>query len=159
MRELCVAELATEHFGTIQYDSEKIIHFPHGLPAFDEETRFLPVEQPSKTPVIFLQSLTRPDLTFITMPVQVIDPSYRLAISEEDLEALELPPDRQPEIGADVTCLVIVTLAEGKPPTVNMMAPIVVNLRTRNAFQVIQAEAGYSHQHSLGGDPGDEECS
>ena len=159
MRELYVAELATEYFGTIQYDSEQIIHFPYGLPAFDEETRFLPVEKSSKTPVIFLQSLARPELAFITLPVQAIEPSYRLAISEEDLEALELPPDQQPEIGAEVTCLAIVTLAEGKPPTANMMAPIVVNLRTRNALQAMQVEAGYSHQHLLGGDPGEEQCS
>ena len=153
-----MAEFVTQHFGTVQYSPEQIIHFPYGLPAFDEETRFLPVEQPSKAPVIFLQSLARPELVFITLPVLTIEPAYRLMMAEEDLEALELPPDRQPEIGAEVMCLVVVTVAEGKPPTANMMAPIVVNLRTRRAVQAIQAETGYSHQHVLPAHPREREC-
>ena len=142
-------EFNTEHFGALRYDAGQIIHFPAGLPAFDEERGFLPIEDPSKAPVVFLQSLSQPGLVFITLPVLAIDPNYKLMIDEEDLAALDLPVDEQPKIGAEVLCLAIVTLIEDYPPTANLMAPIIVNLATRNALQAIQTGSGYSHQYLL----------
>jgi flagellar assembly factor FliW len=151
--------LQTIHFGTITYRESAVLEFPYGLPAFEQERRFLPIEQPSTAPVIFLQSLSHPELVFITLPVLLVDPAYRLMLSLEDLEALALAIDRQPQIGKDVLCLAIVTVTEHKTPTANLMAPVVVNLKTRCALQAIQAEAGYSHQHPLQPAPREETCS
>ena len=82
-------------------------------------------------PLIFMQSLEQPELCFLGLPIRSVDPGYRLHISEEDLLSLELSPDRQPEIGAEVLCLALVSLSENHPPTANLLAPIVVNLKTR----------------------------
>ena len=104
----------TLHFGAIQFIPDQVITFPDGLPAFEQERQFLPIEQPSSAPLIFLQSLSRPDLVFITLPAGLVDPAYRLMAAAEDLELLGLPPDRQPDIREDVLCLAILTVAEGK---------------------------------------------
>ena len=149
-------EFNTEHFGILRYDAGQIIHFPAGLPAFDNERGFLPIEDPSKAPVVFLQSLSQPGLVFITLPVLAIDPTYQLMMAEDDIEALDLPVADQPKIGAEVLCLAIVTIFEDYPPTANLMAPIVVNLATKNALQAIQTESGYSHQHLLPVQKGEE---
>ena len=147
----------TAHFGRIDYDENHVIEFLHGLPAFEEERRFLALERPENAPVVFLQSLARPDLTFITLPVSLVYPNYRLAAAGEDLETLGLSTETQPRIGAEVLCLAIVTIAEGRPPTANLMAPVLINLTNRCAVQAIQTNVEYSHQHPL--QPAEASCS
>ncbi len=152
-------EFLTAHFGTIEFQDEVVLEFPAGLPGFDEETRFVALEQPGTKPIVFLQSLSRPDLCFITLPVQVVARDYRLAVSLEDLRFLELPEDRQPQIGTEVLCLTIISVAEDRQPTANLLAPLLVNLRTRRAVQAIAPQSGYSHQHPLLGAAQEETCS
>ena len=149
----------TKHFGIVEYQPETVIEFPAGLPGFEQETRFLALEQPGTKPLAFLQSLNRPELCFITLPVNAIDPDYRLAVSADDLRLLELPEDRQPRIGTDVLCLAIISVAENQSPTANLLAPLVVNLRTRRAVQAIAPDSGYSHQHPLSGSHQEDSCS
>jgi flagellar assembly factor FliW len=60
-----------------------------------------------------------------------------------------LAGDSQPKIGSDVFCLTILSVAEDRPPTVNLLAPLVVNPATNRGVQAIQVESGYSHQHEL----------
>jgi len=139
----------TAHFGVVDYQEESVLLFPVGLPAFEEERRFLPIEQPSTAPVIFLQSLNRPQLVFVTLPVLLVDPNYTLHVSEEDLQALGLETSRQPALGAEVACLTLITLAESRPPSANLLAPILINLQTRTAVQAIFSQSGYTHQHPL----------
>jgi len=148
-------QFATKHFGAIEYQPESVFEFPVGLPGFEQETRFLPIEQPLSHPIVFLQSLNRPELCFITLPALAVDPGYRLAIAAEDLQALGVAEDRQPEIGPEVLCLAIVSVAENRAPTANLLAPMVVNLKTRRGVQAIQTDSGYSHQHPLMGAAGE----
>lgn len=139
----------TRHFGIIEFDDDAVFQFPAGLPGFEDEHEFVALEQPRIRPIVFLQSLKRPDLCFITLPVQTIEPAYRLSLSAEELRLLELPEDRQPEIGKQVLCLAIVAVAEGQTPTANLLAPLVINLANRRAVQAIMSESGYSHRHPL----------
>lgn len=142
-------ECQTKFHDRLVYQEDAVFHFPRGLPGFEEETRFLPIEQPFARPILFLQSLRQPELCFITLPVRVADPGYRLAVPSEDLEMLDLPVNRQPEIGSDVLCLTILTIRENEPTTANLLAPVVVHLGTRRAVQAIAADATYSHQYPL----------
>ena len=142
----------TRYFGTIAYADESVIRFPQGLPGFAEETRFLLIDQPINEPLLFLQSLSRPDLCFPALPVLSIRPDYRLSVAAEDLAILGLPEDRQPKIGTEVMCLAIVSLAEDRPPTVNLLAPVLIQLRDRTAVQAIQADSGYSHEQAMAGE-------
>jgi flagellar assembly factor FliW len=151
--------LSSRHFGPVEYQSDAVLEFPAGLPGFEQERSFVPIEHASSKPIVFLQSLTRPELCFITLPVRVVQPDYGLAIPAEDLRTLGLAEARQPEIGAEVLCLAIVSVAEGKLPTANLLAPIVVNLRTRRGVQAIQEDSAYSHQHPLLAMEREEACS
>lgn len=144
-----MAEFATKHFGTIQYQDQAVFEFPAGLPGFEQERRFLAVKHPASQPIVFLQSLRCPELCFITLPVLVVDAGYRLAMSPEDARLLSLAEDRQPAIGSEVLCLAVISVGEGKLPTANLLAPIVVNLQTRQAVQAILENSAYSHQHPL----------
>ena len=141
--------LSSRNFGPVEYQEESVFEFPAGLPGFEEERRFVPIEHAASKPIVFLQSLNRPSLCFITLPVLAVRGDFSLAISAEDLRTLELPEKRQPAIGAEVLCLAILSVAEGHMPTANLLAPVVVNLKTRRGLQSIQVDSSYSHQHPV----------
>ena len=147
--------IETKYFGTLSCREEAVFEFPDGLPAFEEEKRFVLIEMPENAPLVFLQSLAQPGLCFLAFPILVVDRDYRLAVSAEDLAALELEPGRPPKLGSDVLVLALISLHDGFSATANLMAPIVVNLKTRRGLQAIRQDSLYSHQHPL--EPGDPE--
>jgi flagellar assembly factor FliW len=140
--------MQTKNFGTIAYEPDSELDFPCGLPGFDSRRRFVAVRFVESDPLIYLQSLEDPSLCFVTMPILSVDPRYRLKVSSEDLGELGLPVVRQPKIGEDVLCLTVLAIRE-TGPTANLLAPIVINLKTRRAVQAIAAESDYSHQFEL----------
>jgi len=139
----------TKYFGTLPYLEESAFDFPQGLPAFEEERCFVLIEAREQAPLVFLQSMLRPNLCFVAFPILVVDKQYQLAIAPEDLEELGLDPRRQPTLGSEAMVLALVTLHDEFPATANLMAPIVVNLKTRQALQAIRQDSVYSHQHPV----------
>ena len=83
-------------FGTLEYNEEARLEFPWGIPGFEEYRWFVLVDQPANRPVVFLQSLEKSDLCFMTLPIADIAPDYRLKILAEDLERLGLDGSRDP---------------------------------------------------------------
>jgi len=141
--------LPSKYFGELEYSREAVFQFVAGIPGFEEQTAFVFLEQPKNNPLVFMQSLAQPDLCFIAVPVFVADPGYRLRLSPEDRQLLELPASLEPQIGADVMYLALVTVSEGAGPTVNLASPIVLNLKNRKGVQSIQEGSEYSMQHPL----------
>src|ERR1700677_2921755 len=139
----------TRYFGPVEYDEASVLVFPDGIPAFEQSRRFLPLRQAINEPLVFLQSLSNPELCFVTLPALAACPRYRLSIAREDLDALDLETCRQPVIGSEVLCLTILSVEKNAPPTANLLAPIVVNLHTQCARQVIQVDSAYSHREKL----------
>jgi flagellar assembly factor FliW len=136
----------TKHFGAIEYDKEAVLTFPEGLPAFELFTRFLLIDHPSATPLVFLQSMERSDLCLPALPVLAVEPDYELSLSVEDLEILEFGgPDGGAPQNA-IGCFAIVSIPESGPPTANLLAPVVVNLAARRAVQSVRSDTRYSHQ-------------
>jgi len=146
----------TKYFGTLPYTEEAVFEFPHGIPGFEEEKGFVLIEAPGReagnsAPLVFLQSMARAGLCFAAFPVLVVDRDYELAIAPEDLEQLGLDPGRRPDLGAEVTVLALVSLHDNALVTANLMAPIVLNLKTRRGLQAIRRDSRYSHQHPVRG--------
>lgn len=135
--------------GILEFEESDIVTFPAGLPAFEEQRRFLLLDREGLAPFRFLQSVDRPDLMLVTVPVAAVAPGYHLEAPPEDLERIGLAAWSQPAAGEDVECLAVVTLPEDGPATANLVAPILVNWERRLAAQVIQPEAGYSYAHPL----------
>jgi flagellar assembly factor FliW len=120
----------------------KYLHldFPHGIPAFETHKQFRLIE---REPLLFLESETAPDLSFLLLPVRVIDPEYRMAISVEDQETLVAGPESR------LLCLAVITTAEDSPPTANLLAPVVVNLDNGRAVQAVRSDSLYSHKKAI----------
>jgi flagellar assembly factor FliW len=144
---------ATGNFGVVEYDAASVIVFTRGLPGFESESLFVPLEPEISKPVRYLQSLVTPGLCFITLPVRLVDPAYELRISDEDLALIGV---ERGEIES-LECLAMVSTAEDHP-SVNLLGPLVINPGTRQAVQAVRDDTRYSVRHPLGGATGESRC-
>lgn len=146
-----VFAIETSHLGKIDWDSSSELFLPAGLPGFENERRMVPVEIPAHRPLVFLQSVERPDICFVSLPVMTICPGYELRLSEDDRGALLFDKAATPEIGADVLCLALLLPAAGTVK-VNLGAPIVINLHNSRCIQSLspEAPAGYYTLNDVG---------
>ena len=119
------------------------LEFPNGIPAFETERRFRLIE---RDPLLFLESEANPELSFLLLPMALIDPDYRLALAAEDRATLQASAESR------LLCLAVITAAEDLPPTANLLAPVVVNLDRGRAVQAVRCDSVYSHKHPLRAD-------
>jgi flagellar assembly factor FliW len=143
--------LPTKYFGTLSCEPEHCYHFPLGIPGFEDEKTFVLLNIPGKEPLVFMQSAHTQALCFLALPVLVVDPDYRLSVSYEDLQVLEMELDRQPRIGSEVLVLAFLAIEDGHAATANLLSPIVINLATQRAVQAIRCDFTYSHRQAIPG--------
>jgi flagellar assembly factor FliW len=115
------------------------LEFPNGIPAFETERRFRLLD---REPLLFLES-ENSELSFLLLPVALIDPDYRLKLTGEDRATLNASEH------SNLACFAVITAAEDLPPTANLLAPVVVNLDSGRAVQAVRSDAMYSHKHPL----------
>lgn len=111
------------------------LRFVRPLPGFGDLTRFVLVslDADDAAGVLFeLRSLEREEARFLVAPPAPFFPDYEVELDDDAVADLGLEgPD-------DALVLVVLTLgADGAHTTANLLAPVVVNARTRVAAQVI----------------------
>ncbi len=120
-----------------------VLDFPEGLPGFEGLKQFVLLEDEELLPMVFLTSLGEPKICLPVMSVESIRPDYQIQVGEEDRRLLRFAVE--PALGRNVLCLVVLNLGNGvQPATANLLAPIIVNIETWTAKQVIQADSHYS---------------
>ena len=139
----------TRKLGTIDYNAADVVTFPKGLPGFEKETSFIPVEKQGLEPAVFLQSLVSPELCFVALPMELVDRNYQLRVMNEDLLVISTPENHRPPATEDLACLAIVCLHEQGSATANLLGPLVVNRKTRMGVQAIRDDSKYSATHPL----------
>jgi flagellar assembly factor FliW len=141
--------IPTKFFGDRDCDSGSLYSFPSGLPGFEEQRSFFFLTMPGSEPLLFMQSMSTRSLCFVLLPILVVDPAYDIRLTSEELALLQLPPDEIPRIGKEILCAAMVCSESEGTPTVNLMAPVIVNLKAKIGLQSIQGDCGYSHRHHL----------
>ena len=134
----------TLRFGTIEIEEDKIAHFAHGIPAFEEEKEFVIIPCDSG-PYLFMQSLSTPDLAFlITMPFMFF-PDYEFELDDAVQKELGIKDQE------DMLIYAIITIPQGKieDMTANLTAPVVLNKKNMQAKQVVLEKGGYTTKHRL----------
>lgn len=125
----------TRIFGQITIGDEKIIHFENGIVGFPELKDFTLIydeERGNKPGIRWLQSMTETNFAMPVMDPLIVCEAYNPIVDDELLKPLgELDADNQ---------LVLVTVTVPKDiekMSVNLMAPIVINVNEKKAVQII----------------------
>ena len=136
----------TRFHGQINYRTQDVLELSTGLFGFVDETQFLLLEVPSSKPIVFIQSIRSPQLCFISLPVQIVDSQYELALSNTDLQLLGYSESCPPRLGKDILCLALLTIREKEVTNANLQAPLVIDIRTHRGKQVVVTKP-YSPRH------------
>ena len=137
--------------GVVKLDKECALLFPAGLPGFEELRLFIPVEIPAHRPIVYLQSSDDAEICFVALPVYVIDPEFKLRLSDEDRLLLQLPDGCDPIVGDDVLCLALLRRS-GAAPEANPDAAVVINLHNRIGIQCVPPADASQRFRRLGPD-------
>ncbi|UOQ94397.1 flagellar assembly protein FliW [Halobacillus shinanisalinarum] len=145
-------KIETKYFGIVEVEENEKIRFEQGLPGFEGYRSFvlLPVDE---TGVYYaLQSCEEPSVSLIVVSPYLFYKAYEFELGEQMQLDLGIgKPD-------DVVVYSVVTLREPfKESTINLQAPIIVNVNNGKAKQLILVDEVYQTRHSLGHEEGGEQ--
>ena len=137
-------KINTTRFGEVAIDEDKVFTFRHGLPGFPAEKSFALLPYQPDGPFSFLQSTKDPDLTFLVVDPFIYFPDYEFDLDDTVASELALTADAPPSI------VNIVTVPKKiDDMTANLLAPIIINEKTKQAVQLVLENTGYSTRHHL----------
>ncbi|MBP2651816.1 MAG: fliW [Firmicutes bacterium] len=136
--------IKSTRLGKLDVPKDLIIKFPMGLLGFNDEVLFALVPQGENSPFAFLQSASDPDLTFFVVEPFTFFSDYEFELNEEYQQELELVDSSQVKIYN------IVTIKDKvEEMTANLLAPVIVNMETKTARQVVLEKVTYSTRHRI----------
>src|SRR4051812_2091035 len=95
-KEKTMALVQTTRFGSleaVEVEEGSLLHFPEGLPGFEELVDFALIEDPRYWPFTWLQPLTEPAIAFVLMDPGVFISGYSPDLKSEKLDSIDLQAD------------------------------------------------------------------
>jgi flagellar assembly factor FliW len=112
---------------------DKVIEFREGLPGFPASRRFVMAQKPEERPFAWMQSVSDPSLSFALVDAYAWDADFTLEVDDGELEKMgSLNP-------LDYAVYFILRIEKRNGRTslqAKPKAPVLVNIRTRQARQV-----------------------
>jgi flagellar assembly factor FliW len=132
----------SRRFGAFEVPRDRVLEMPQGLVGFGRMRRFVVVDHRPGSPFKWLLSLDDPDLAFA-----VADPAELVA---EYVPPVELATRTLACAPDDLALFVLVTIPRDPTAmTVNLMAPVAVDVRTRRARQLVLEDGRYPAAYAV----------
>jgi flagellar assembly factor FliW len=136
--------IETAQFGDIEIEDNELFHFAVGLPGFEIYKRFIFFQPPESVPFSFMQCADNGELSFIVTSPFDFYRDYDFELSDQIQQELSIETEK------DIAIWSVVSIGDSlDKATVNLLAPIVVNRRTREARQIILHGTEYKTKHPL----------
>jgi flagellar assembly factor FliW len=131
--------IATPRFGEVTFTADDVFDFPWGLPGFSHLRHFLALSLDDQPHFVWLQSTEDPSVALPAADPWRVFPDYEPKLPPYAIESLGV------QSSEDFTVLgIVVVTKDAEEMTINLMAPVVVNLKTRVGRQVMLENSGYS---------------
>ena len=131
----------TRHFGEVDLDESKIIHFENGILGFENfknYTLLYDAEDGKKPDVSWLQSLEEPALAIPVISPFIVKPDFNPSVEDELLKPLGEFTEDNIIVLVSITVPVVI-----ENITANIKAPFIINPDTRKGIQVIIENTDY----------------
>jgi flagellar assembly factor FliW len=122
--------ISTSRFGRIDVDAGDIIRFPSGLPGLEDCREWALLADSTNDALGWLQCVSRGDVALAVVSPRRFVPDYQVRIPRSELTPLAIADIRQAQV-------VVVVGTTGTDLTLNLKAPIVINLEARTGRQVV----------------------
>jgi len=122
--------IRTTRFGTVEFQAEDILTFPKGLVGYESHRHWVLLADEDNDSIAWLQQIGRPELAMAVVSPRRFVPDYNLHVSSRQLELLQLSPEASPYV-------LVVLSRNADQLTINLRAPILVNLERRLGRQLL----------------------
>ncbi|GGG84442.1 flagellar assembly protein FliW [Paenibacillus radicis (ex Gao et al. 2016)] len=131
----------TTRFGEVDCSDEEVIVFAGGIPGFKQYTKYMLVKV-EESPFDYLQSLEDAALAFIIAEPFAFFPNYEFELPEQLQVEMNLEDSKNIQVFNIVNVKGDLVTA-----TINLAAPVIINMQDRTGMQFILSDASYSiHQ-------------
>jgi flagellar assembly factor FliW len=139
-------ETNSKLFGKINYVKENIIYFEEGLIGIPDKKNFILIEKENFKPFSYLQCVDDGSFILVVINPILVIKDYKFEIYKDDLASVGLTENDTDNL----SLLGIVIMADKiENVTVNLRAPIIININTKHAKQVILQNNDYSVEEPL----------
>jgi flagellar assembly factor FliW len=130
-------KIETARFGTLDLDESTFIHFPWGIPGFEDLKRYVLLEH-RQGPFKWLQAVDHPDVAFVVSPPDVFGIQYTVPAQRVSILGLE---DTK-----DLAILVLISIDRAtRAVRPHVRTPLLLNASNRQAYQwIIETGEEYS---------------
>lgn len=131
-------KIETTRFGNIECPETEIIHFSRGMIGFPDERDFVVLSHGESNRIAWLQSVATPGISFPVVSAHVFS-GYPDVPLERHLASAGLAAEED-----EYAVMAVLSALPGHPATVNLIAPVIVDTRTRRGAQVILEGSRFS---------------
>jgi len=132
-------QIDTVRFGLVDVDEKKLISFEGGIPGLEEHRVYALLQFEESYPIIWLQSVDDGGICLPVLDTFAVLTGYVFDIDDKDVNELGL---ESPEELHVVSVLVIPD--DIQRMTVNLAAPIIINIATGKAKQIVLGGGDYN---------------
>ncbi len=132
----------TSRFGPLEVDENRLIHFPKGILGFPDQPAYALIQTAEESGFYWLQAVGRPDLAFVVCDPRLFVPDYVVPVKLDDLAQIGLADPSAAQV------FIIVNKVDNIL-TGNLQGPLVINVETREARQLVLSDRRYSTRHPL----------
>jgi flagellar assembly factor FliW len=110
---------------------------------------YIIISRPESEPFKWLQSIEDSSVCFVILDPGLVIPNYTIDVSPLDIKQLNGSGNHD-----EYKLFGIVTVPRGKPEqiSINLLGPIVINIKNLKALQLVLSSSEYEIRHSLLGD-------
>jgi len=137
-------QISTIRFGNIDIKEESIIQMNEPMLGFEHCTRYVLLQDKPDTVFKWMQSVDDPSVAFLVINPNDFFPEYEVELSDEQAESLELKDPSESVMFTTVTID-----REQSRATTNLVGPIIMNLRTMKASQIVLQDERYNTKHVI----------
>jgi flagellar assembly factor FliW len=123
-------KLDTTRFGAVKMEPDDLLHFPAGLMGMEHARHWVLLADAENEALGWLQSTSQPELALAVVSPRRFVPEYQVRVSRGELLPLELTEVKDAQVLAVVG-------KDDRGATLNLKAPLVINLERRLGRQVI----------------------
>jgi flagellar assembly factor FliW len=132
-------QINSQRFGVVELEDDAVLTFASGIIGFSREHAFALIPHQSSPYLAWLQSVTTPELAFPVVSAHAFGDKYPDVPVGDAAAAAGVQGSNE-----DYAVLVVLCAPIGQAATVNLLAPVVVNARTRTGAQVILEGSRFS---------------
>ena len=137
-------KISTTRFGDIEVDDRNVITVLGGIIGFENYYRFVILDFLKDSQFRWLQSLNDPEVAFVICDPWYFFRDYNFELSDEYQNELEI------ESLDDIVAVAISTIpTDITKTTLNLISPIIINLKKMIGKQVILYNSSYSTTHRI----------